>query len=73
MSKTELSLEALALESIELLPDRDTMQAVAIGALAVATNSVTTGDITDSDVDITQTATATATNSGAVTALELVF
>jgi hypothetical protein len=65
MSKTELSLEELAFESVELLPDRETMQVpstVAVGAAAAALNSVHTGDIRGSTVLINQVSVATAIN-----------
>jgi hypothetical protein len=52
MLMTELSVEELALESVELLPDRDTMQPfIFVGSVAanvaLAEQSATSGDVTD--------------------------
>jgi hypothetical protein len=39
--QAELSLQELALESAELLPDRDTMQLIVIGSFALNAASIT--------------------------------
>jgi hypothetical protein len=51
MLMTEVSLEELAVESCELLPDRDTMQPILVGSFAVnvalVSQTATSGDVTD--------------------------
>ena len=56
MLETSVSLEELALESAELLPDRDTMQVV-VGSFAVNAalvgQSATSGAVSDVNVTVT--------------------
>lgn len=54
MLSRELSFEELALESVELLPDRDTMQPVLVGSFAVNLAAVSQ-EATSGDVAITIT------------------
>ena len=53
MLRSELSSQELALESAELLPDRDTMQVVVIGAANAAsiTQTATWGALTGVEVE----------------------
>jgi len=50
----EFSLQELGLESVELLPDRDTMQVIVIGSFAVnaasITQTATSGAVSDVNV-----------------------
>ena len=55
MLRTELSVQELALESAELLPDRDTMQVI-VGSFAVNLAAVgqtaASGDVTDVTITV---------------------
>jgi hypothetical protein len=57
MPMTELSVEELALESVELLPDRDTMQPLLVGSFAVnaavLTQNATSGAVSDITITFT--------------------
>ena len=49
---TELSVEELALESAELLPDRDTMQPILVGSFAINVASVSQTAISGAVSDV---------------------
>jgi len=55
MLRTELSIHELAVESAELLPDRDTMQVI-VGSFAVNLAAIeqtaTSGDVTDVTITV---------------------
>ena len=66
--KVELSREELALESVELLPDRDTMQLIALGN-AIAGNAASVSQSNEAHVDAGNNAdvTVTQTNTSDIT------